>query len=434
MRLEALTQIESFKDLKKPEFKEQQAITTANYKEYEEALKAGPGVKERWEKPGTDYSKWSAVDLPANWESTEIGNEDGIIWFAKSFEVSEESTGKPGEISLGPIDDWDDTYINGQLVGQLTDWTEERSYQIKEGVLKPGTNWVVVKVTDGTGGGGLYGAPEKLFIKTASGKISLTGSWKYKPSVLASDFGIVSMSPNEFPTQLYNAMIAPLTGLAIKGVIWYQGENNARNPKEYQELFPIMIRDWRGQFGQEFPFLWVQLANFMKSDEEPSNSNWAELREAQSMTLSLPKTGQAVIIDIGEANDIHPRNKKDVGERIALAAKKVAYGQDVVHSGPTFKSMEIKGNKVIITFSSIGSGLVSKDKYGYLRGFAVAGQNGKYVWAKAEISGDQVIVSSAQVPNPVSVRYAWGDNPDDANLYNTEGLPAGPFRTDKPPQ
>ncbi|MEQ9306978.1 MAG: sialate O-acetylesterase, partial [Marinoscillum sp.] len=417
--------------IKKADFKKKQIKASTNYQAYQLALKEGPGVQHKWEKPGTNYAEWSSVDLPAKWESTKIGNQDGIIWFARSFEVPEEDAGKRGVVSLGPVDDWDDTYINGHLVGHLTDWTAKRRYQINEGILKPGTNWVVVKVTDGSGGGGLYGEPDELFVQTESGKSSLTGSWKYKTSVLASDFGIEKISPNEFPTQLYNAMIAPLTNLAITGVIWYQGEKNTSNPQQYQELFPTMIRDWRLQFGQEFPFLWVQLANFMAPDAEPSNSNWAELREAQSMTLSLPKTGQAVIIDLGEANDIHPRNKKDVGERLALTAKKVAYGQDVVYSGPTFKSMEIIGNEAIITFSNIGGGLVTRDKYGYVKGFAIAGENGRFVWAKAKISGDQVIVTSDQVLNPVYIRYAWGDNPDDANLYNKEGLPASPFRTGK---
>jgi sialate O-acetylesterase len=191
-----------------------------------------------------------------------------------------------------------------------------------------------------------------------------------------------------------------------------------------------MINDWRTKWGYEFPFLWVQLANFMQPSSTPSQSEWAELREAQSRTLSLPQTGQAVIIDIGEANDIHPRNKQDVGYRLALAAEKAAYGKDLVYSGPVYQSMKKEGNKIILSFINTGSGLVAKDTYGYLKGFAIAGNDQQFVWAKAEINGDKVIVYNEKIMDPVAVRYAWGDNPADANLYNKESLPASPFRTD----
>ncbi|HYC85913.1 MAG TPA: sialate O-acetylesterase, partial [Chryseosolibacter sp.] len=229
--------------------------------------------------------------------------------------------------------------------------------------------------------------------------------------------------------QLYHAMVAPLVRYPIRGVIWYQGESNAWEGYRYRTLFPELIRDWRAKWGNEFPFLWVQLANFMASDSVPVQSEWAELREAQSMTLSLPKTGQAVAIDIGDPNDIHPTNKQDVGHRLALAALKVAYGKDIVYSGPVYKSMEKSGDKIIVSFTNAGGGLTVKDKYGYIRGFAIAGADEKFYWAQAYIDGDKVVVYSPEVKNPVAVRYAWGNNPD-ANLYNREGLPASPFRTD----
>lgn len=231
------------------------------------------------------------------------------------------------------------------------------------------------------------------------------------------------------PAGLFNGMIAPIIPYAIRGAIWYQGESNAGRAYQYRELFPAMITDWRERWNQgDFPFLFVQLANFMERKEQPAESAWAELREAQSMTLELPETGQAVIIDIGEAGDIHPRNKQDVGKRLALAAMKVAYDkEDVVYSGPVLKGAEFEDGKAILTFDHVGGGLEAKGNA--LKGFAVAGEDRVFKWADAEIDGDKVIVSSDEVKEPVAVRYAWADNPE-ATLYNAEGLPASPFRTD----
>jgi sialate O-acetylesterase len=242
------------------------------------------------------------------------------------------------------------------------------------------------------------------------------------------------MAPTTFiqykPLGLYNGMIAPLLNYKIKGVIWYQGESNTGRGLEYRKMFPALITDWRKKWGQgKFPFLYVQLANFMKAKDQPSESGWAELREAQLKTLCVPKTAMAVTIDIGEWNDIHFLNKKDVGERLALAARKLAYrDRKVVYSGPIYKSMKVKGNKAIIKFKNTGGGLVAKG--GELKHFAIAGPDKKFVWAKAEIKGKKVIVWSDEVAKPVAVRYAWADNPEGANLYNKEGLPASPFRTD----
>jgi sialate O-acetylesterase len=232
------------------------------------------------------------------------------------------------------------------------------------------------------------------------------------------------------PAQLFNGMIHPLINLNITGFLWYQGEKNSRRPETYYDVFPNLILCWRKYWGRaDLPFLFVQLANWRPASATPQEHAWSEIREAQLMTLSLPYTGMAVAIDVGEVEDIHPKNKQDVGLRLALNALKMVYGRDIVYQGPIYKSMEIQGNKIILDFDHKGSGLLAKDKYGYLKGFTIAGADKKFYWARAEIKDNKVVVYSPDVPVPVEVRYAWAQNPDDANLYNKEGLPASPFRT-----
>jgi sialate O-acetylesterase len=298
--------------------------------------------------------------------------------------------------------------------------------------LKEGINVISIKVIDTGGSGGVCGLDNQLYAEIGGIKTNLAGEWQYKVGLNLPTPRDMS-SPNSYPSLLYNGMINPLINFPIKGVIWYQGENNADNYIKYRTLFPSMINDWRNKWNiGDFAFLFVQLANYMEPPQNPQESNWAGLREAQAMTLSVPKTGMAVIIDIGEAKDIHPRNKDDVGYRLSLAALKTAYGKDIVFSGPLFKAMKISGNKIVLEFDYTGSGLVAMDKYGYLKSFTIAGSDKKFAWAKATIEeGNKVVVSSNEVKNPMAVRYAWADNPDDANLYNKEGLPASPFRTDK---
>jgi sialate O-acetylesterase len=321
------------------------------------------------------------------------------------------------------------------LVGSLQGRANEnREYLVGSQVLKPGKNVISVRVTDFGGTGGILGKAEDLYYRsTENTNISLAGEWSYKIGL--NELPALNMvGPNSYPTLLYNAMINPLIAFAIKGAIWYQGESNAGRAYQYRTIFPAMITDWRKHWGQgDFPFLFVQLANFMKAKDEPDESSWAELREAQTMALSLPNTGMAVIIDIGEADDIHPRNKQDVGYRLAQNARKIAYQQDIVYTGPLYKSFKIEGDKIRISFSNTGSGLMVKDRYGYLKGFAIAAKDKKFVWAKATVDGNDVIVSNKEVKDPIAVRYGWADNPDDVNLYNKEGFPASPFRTDEWP-
>lgn len=249
------------------------------------------------------------------------------------------------------------------------------------------------------------------------------------------DMNADKVGPNAYPTLLYNGMLNPIIPYGIRGAIWYQGESNASRAQQYKRVFPNMIKDWRIKWNQgNFPFLFVQLANFKKPVAEPSESEWAELREAQTQTLQLENTGMANIIDVGDADNIHPTDKQTVGYRLSLAARKVAYGETLVYTGPTYKEMKIDKNKIYITFDQVGKGLKVIDKYGYINGFTIATKDGDFKWAKATaVNENTVMVTSDAIENPAAVRYGWADNPDDLNLYNVEGLPANPFRTDSRP-
>jgi sialate O-acetylesterase len=258
----------------------------------------------------------------------------------------------------------------------------------------------------------------------------LAGDWHFQTSLNLADLPQMPRAPRNSnrSTVLYNAMIAPLIPFAIKGAIWYQGESNAGRAYQYRTLFPTMINDWRTNWRQGvFPFIFVQLANYQAVKPEPVGDAWAELREAQTMALSLPNTGMAVTIDIGDANDIHPKNKQDVGKRLALNALNKVYNKNVKYSGPMYKSMSVDGNKIRLSFEYIADGLEVKGEK--LTGFAIAGSDQKFVWAEAKIERKNIIVSSPKIINPIAVRYAWATNPI-CNLYNSEGLPASPFRTD----
>ncbi len=421
---------EKYKTANLEEKEKQNELLKQKQEQFATSLNNDKGDTEKWYGPATPVTGWKNIQQPKLWENSEIGNVDGNIWFKKEFELPEGIGGKEGILNLGLIDDNDVTYVNGEKVGAINNYSTARNYKLKPGLLKKGKNTIAIKITDTGGGGGMYGKDEDLYIDVDNKKISLAGIWQYQPSAINPDFGIRDAGPNGFPSQLYNAMVAPIIQYSIKGTIWYQGESNAGEAYNYRTLFPNMIKDWRSKWNDDFPFLWVQLANFMAPDSLPVQSDWAELREAQSMTLSLPETGQAVITDIGERDDIHPKNKQDVGYRLALAAEKVAYGKDIVYSGPRYQSMKKEGNKIILNFSNVGSGLLVKDKYGYAKGFAIAGEDRKFIWAKAFIDGDKIVVYNDEIKNPVAVRYAWGNNPDDADLYNKEDLPASPFRTD----
>lgn len=385
-----------------------------------------------WAAPTFDAHAWPTMTLPGIWEATPgLNTYDGVVWFRKEIDLPPVLVSQPLTLTLGKIDDADSTYFNGVKVGGTNGYDQLRRYQVPAALVRPGRNVVVVRVVDTGGGGGLTGPAAELALSGAGQALPLAGSWQYQMGIDPKD---VPAPPfigggQQAPTALYNGMIAPLLPLAIKGIIWYQGESNADRAAQYRTLFPALIADWRQHWGAELPFLLVQLANFQATKPEPSESAWAELREAQAQALRLPRTGMATAIDIGDPADIHPHNKQEVGRRLALAARRTAYGEaKLTASGPTYASLTAKGQAMQLKFTSVGAGLLVKGGTA-LQGFAVAGANRQFHWATAHLVGNEVLVQSAAVPSPVAVRYNWADSPN-GNLYNKEGLPAVPFRTD----
>jgi sialate O-acetylesterase len=374
---------------------------------------------------------WKFINIPGYWEDQGIKDLNGTVWYRREIEIPASMIGKPVSVFLGRIIDADMLYINGKQVGVTTYQYPQRRYQIPADLLKAGKNLFVIKVTNTAGKGGFV--PDKpYYLFSEKDTIDLKGIWQYKVgevfAPMQGNFGGGFSAQNQ-PTALYNAMIAPSINFAIKGFLWYQGETNSGKADEYVKLQPAQILDWRTKWNQgELPFLFVQLPNFMDANYLPSESQWAALRDAQLKSLSVPNTAMAVGIDVGEWNDIHPDNKKTVGERLALAAQKLAYQENITASGPLFQSATIEGNKIILSFTNVGSGLKTNDEED-LREFAVAGADKKFVWANAKIVGDKIEISNNNITAPVYVRYAWADNPN-VNFYNKEGLPASPFKTD----
>jgi sialate O-acetylesterase len=380
-----------------------------------------------------DTKDWKKMILPHTWDEIDGLQEfDGVIWFRKDIEINKNDAGKPITLNLAQIDDIDSTWFNGKLIGGTSPWNATRKYIVPGNLVKEGINHITVRVLDMSGGGGIYGNPTELNMIVGNQNVSLANEWKYKiglNTVGSPQAPNLIFGPNSL-SALYNGMIAPIIPYPLKGIIWYQGEANVDRAYQYRELFPKMISDWRSKWGIDFPFLFVQLASFMPDKDEPSDYDWAELREAQMMTLSTPKTGMAVTTDIGNVTDIHPKNKQDVGKRLALAAENIAYGDtSVVFQGPFLSEMKMDGDKVHLKFDTKKSDLMLKDKYGYVRGFSIAGEDKKYYWATGKLVNNEIIIQSEKVKNPISVRYNWGNSPD-GNIFNKNGLPAPPFRTD----
>jgi sialate O-acetylesterase len=392
-----------------------------------------------------DDSSWPAMNLPAKFESA-IGEFDGAIWFRREVEIPANFKGRDLVLSLGPIDDMDRTYFNGNLVGSTEEsgyWQVDRNYNIPGNLVREGMNTIAVRVVDNQGGGGIWGFPGSMKINMKDSKqapVSIEGEWKYQPAaeLVGNKFYILDLLKNEFYTQkrpvslsaytpsaLFNAMVNPVVTYPIKGAIWYQGESNVGRADQYAKIFPLMIQNWRDAWGiKDFPFYFVQIAPYVYANVDSTES--AYLREAQEKALQLPGTGMAVTLDIATVMNIHPPFKKEVGERLAALALNNDYGIKTSCMGPVYKSMSVDGSKIKLQFENIEDGLVSKN--GRLKEFEIAGKDGKYVVASAGIVNNEVVVYSPLVPEPVSVRYCWR-NGAEASLFNSAGLPAWQFRT-----
>jgi sialate O-acetylesterase len=366
--------------------------------------------------------------LPSLWEQKQLGDLDGVVWFRKTINVSAADAGKEATLELAMIDDNDVTYVNSAKVGATNSYNAYRKYTIPTGILKEGKNVIAVRVEDTGGGGGIYGEASDMKLTIGANVMSLAGDWSFKVEEIFGDAN--SVGPNSYPTLLFNAMVNPLIPYAIEGAIWYQGEANAGRAFQYRKAFPLMISDWRKRWNEgDFPFYFVQLASFNAANGNSKNgSTWAELREAQTTTLSLPNTGMAVTTDIGNSTDIHPKDKQDVGQRLAAIALHNVYKKDIVYSGPIYKSIKVEGTKASIYFTNIGSGLIAKN--GDLKGLEIAGSDKQFYPARATIEGDHVVVTSDSVNNPIAVRFGWMDDAGEDNLFNKEGFPAAPFKTD----
>jgi sialate O-acetylesterase len=364
----------------------------------------------------TDDSKWQSVSLP---NATPLSH---IVWLRKKITLDQAPT--QASLFFGDINQIGRIYVNGKQVAAES-WADSTTeIQLPAGTLTVGENLIALRVINSWDNKVSVGRAGQLWLKADAKQISLEGDWRYsntaEPQLPEVKFF------NWKPGVLFNAMIKPLMPYAVKGVIWYQGESNGDKPQYYHKLFSTLIQSWRQHWQQPLPFLYVQLASYMQPQPYPMDSNWAELREAQTKTLALPQTAMAVITDLGDIQDVHPRRKKPVAERLYLAARAVVYGEDVLYSGPVLKTIKARGSNFRLTFDHAGSGLSVQGEQ--LQGFAIAGHDGKYYNAQARLVGtDQVLVWSEQVKTPVSIRFGWADYTY-ANLYNSAGLPAVPFR------
>jgi sialate O-acetylesterase len=389
------------------------------------------GLTEKWANPAYQPKGWKRFAIPGFWEDQGLKDLNGVVWFRREIEIPTSLAGLPAKLFMGRIVDADQVFVNGEQVGNVTYQYPPRRYTVKKDLLKAGKNLVVIRVTNTAGKGGFV--PDKRYeMLVGDQTIDLQGDWEYKVGEVFPPV-VEKPAPSNFtPTALYNAMIAPFLPYSLKGIVWYQGETNVWKPEVYASLLPALAKDWRNKFKQpELPFLYVQLPGFQDRNFLPSESNMAVLRDGQLKSLQIPRSGMAVTLDLGEWNDIHPLTKKPIGERLALAARKIAYSENIVSSGPIYESNAIEGNRIRIRFRETGSGLaINKTDEDELTYFAIAGKDKKFVWAKAIIERNTVVVWSDEVAEPMYVRYGWADNPEGANLINVEGLPASPFRTD----
>jgi sialate O-acetylesterase len=402
---------------------------------------ADPGVLDAakgWALPATATRTWRSVTLPLLWER--LGPElelDGAVWFRKDVVLPPAWAGRELELHLGAIDDLDVTYFDGVAVGATAQevpnhWEVPRRYRIPASAARAGRRSIAVRVWDRGGDGGFTGPAAEMWLAPAGAaaaeRVALAADWRFQPERTRPSMPNPPGLNEDLPSVLYNGMIAPLLPYSIKGTIWYQGESNTQHASEYRSLLTALIGDWRAGFQVgSFPFLIVQLAPYLAISAEPEESEWARLREAQArVAREVANAGLVVTTDVGDETDIHPTRKKPVGERLARVARKLAYGEDVGASGPSFRSAASVGSKLVLSFDDVGQGLVARGRR--LDGFAIAGSDGKFVNADASIVGDEVVVSSPRVASPAYVRFGWASYPV-VNLWNVDGLPAIPFRT-----
>lgn len=421
---EALNEAEKWKndDLIKSTESNEQALSKAWYAELDQT---DIGLNQNWKDFSVNDFDWKTLKIPGSWEDRE-GSFDGSVWLRKEINLTKNQADNSAFLNLGRIKDADETYINGKKVGNVTYEYPPRWYDVPKGILKEGKNTIAVRVINGSGKGEFI-TDKPYYLEIGGQKINLEGEWKYKIGTKME-----KMAPGQTfirwkPTGLYNAMINPLINYNIKGFLWYQGESNTKKPEEYGDLLTTMISDWRMKWNQQdLPFLIVQLANFMEAKSKPVESKWAELREQQrKVSINVPNIRLVVTIDIGEWNDIHPLNKKTVGDRLALQALKFE-GDNVIADGPVYESMKIDGNKIVLSFKN---GTDDFSRVSDLKGFAIKDKTGIYKWANAKIEGEKIIVWNEETKEPFAVRYDWADNPD-GNLRNKSDLPASPFTTE----
>lgn len=386
--------------------------------------------------PALDDSAWPPLNTPQVWETQGLPGLDGQVWLRRHVTLSAAEATGGATLHLGPVDDCDETFINGQPVGKTCGWETPRAYALPAGVLHAGDNLIAVRVTDTGGGGGIHGPADLLRLETAAGAKPLAGRWQAHVEAVQT---VTEPGPNDLPSLLFNGMVRPFTPFAAKGVIWYQGESNAPRAARYAQAFPRLIQDWRAQWREQglkaqLPFYFVQLSSYGPRPPLPEGSAFAELREAQRQTLTLPATGMAVSIDVGDADDIHPRDKRTVGERLARIALAQDYGQPVPFQGPTLKATRrLPDGSFELSFAGTAGGLTVRGG-GPLLGFTVAGSDQRFLPARAEIVGrDRVRVWADAVKQPAAWRYAWADSPLEANLADGAGLPASPRRSDRWP-
>lgn len=429
--------LQSFPEFKKP----LEDLKTAQdwhktFTDYEKNLKAFKESKQGLEKDvhQNNYADgdWKETEFPFELKTMGLADNYGNnIWLRKKITIDPSfNVEKKVSLFLGKTNGEITVYVNGIEIQNREETPDGNWFIIPQNVLQKGENQIAIKFLE-IWNGNIGELGQNVILKNEDSHLNINGKWKFNSKI---EFPIPPyVSCNYTPSTIYNAMIAPLIPYALKGVIWYQGESNADRATQYQTLFPALIEGWRKQWNADFPFLFVQLANFKEDKKQPADYQWAALREAQQMTLKVPKTGMAVTIDIGDVNDIHPKNKQDVGKRLALVAEKVIYdNNEIVYSGPTFKEFKTVNDSIVVEFTNVGTGLKVKDQYGYVKGFAIAGNDKVFKWAKGYQNGNTLILYNETIKNPTAVRYDWGNSPD-GNIYNKEGLPAVPFRTDNYP-